>query len=416
MKIYFCSDSKKKTENRMKIGIIKEGKIPVDERVPLTPKQCRWIVDNYPGVEIYVQKSNVRRIKDEEYAKEGIPLVDDLRHCDIILGVKEVPISMLIPDKTYIFFSHTIKMQEYNKPLLKAIIEKNITLIDWELMKKNNKRVIGFGYFAGFVGAYNTFFTFGIVHKQYTLKRAYQLKDKTEVLDQLKNVTFRKPLKVILTGGGKVAHGVEEILQALSFKKVTPLQFLKNHFSDNVYTQLEVTEYFRRKDGKSFNKTEFYKNGNNVDYESDFLKYASSANFWIAGHYWDSKSPYILPAHMVKHPSMMLEIIGDISCDINGPVATTIRASSISSPYYFVNKYTLKEEDTYSEDTIPVMAVDNLPCELPVDASEHFGQMFIQFVLNELLKPESEMIKKATIVKNGGLTENFLYLKKWVES
>lgn len=401
----------------MRIGIIREGKIPPDERTPLTPEQIITIRKSYPHLEFVVQKSAIRRIPDEEYARNNIPLADNISDCDLILGVKEVPIDMLIPYKTYIFFSHTIKKQPHNKKLLKAIVDKKITLLDWELFKKDGHRLIGFGYFAGIVGTYNTLRAWGIRKNSFLLNRAYQLKDKNELYQELEKVKLPSSIKIIITGNGRVNKGIHEVLTMLKIKEVSPKEYLNEKFDHPVYTNLNVKEYFRRKDGRLFSNEEFYQEGNNKDYESNFLKYAIGSDILITGHYWDKNSPSIIPPHILRHPAFSISIIGDISCDVNGPIASTVRSSTIESPYYYVDPVTLQEVPENFPHSIMVMAVDNLPCELPRDASQAFGNDFITYILPELIKgDESETIKNATIVEQGSITERFKYLEEWINS
>ena len=145
----------------MKLALIREGKVPPDSRVPLTPEQCAYVLANHP-VEIVVEPSPIRCFADDEYREAGIALQNDLSDADVLLGVKEVPVEQLIPGKTYFFFSHTIKKQAYNRRLLQTILEKRIRLIDYEVLTDlNGRRLIAFGRFAGMVGAHNALYTFG---------------------------------------------------------------------------------------------------------------------------------------------------------------------------------------------------------------------------------------------------------------
>src|SRR5690606_22634058 len=205
-----------------KIGIVKEGKVPVDKRVPLTPKKCQETLQNYPDVEIAVQPSPIRCFSDQEYTELGIKLQQDLTDCDIIMGVKEVPVDQLIPDKTYLFFSHTIKKQAYNRKLLQAILQKNITLIDYETLTNNNgNRIVAFGYWAGVVGAYNGILTYGKKWSLFNLKPAHQCVDLEDMEEEFFKVKALPPIKIAITVGGRVAHGAMEVLDMMGIKKVS---------------------------------------------------------------------------------------------------------------------------------------------------------------------------------------------------
>jgi alanine dehydrogenase len=399
----------------VKIGLIREGKTPPDKRVPLSPEQCSDIVKNYPNVEIYVQKSEVRKFKDSEYEALGLPVVDDLSHCGILMGVKEVPAEQLIPNKKYLFFSHTIKKQPYNRNLLRTILEKNIQLIDWEtITNAKGERLIAFGRYAGIVGCYNGFLAYGKKSGAYNLKRADDCEDRAEMEAQLVNVKLPNNFKIVLSGSGRVGGGALEIINLLPIKRVSPEAFLTETFNEPVYTQVGVQDYHVTIDGSPFNKAEFYKDPS--QFKSSFLNYATEADMYIACHYWDSKAPFIYTREDAKHPNWKIQVVADISCDIDGPVASTIRPSTIADPIYGYNPHTEQEDDYKQQGVIAVMAVDNLPCELPKDASQDFGKMFIDHVLEPLLGNDPDgIIERASETKNGELTERFAYLKEYVE-
>jgi hypothetical protein len=401
---------------KIRIGIIREGKVPPDHRVPLTPKQCKIVQTIYPNVEVIVQPSPIRAFKDDAYVDEGIKLSENLEMCDIILGVKEVRIDDLIPGKKFMFFSHTIKKQPYNRKLLQAILEKKIELIDYEVIKdRHNKRLIGFGRFAGIVGCYNAFLTYGLKHGLYTLKPAHQCADRKEMESELKKVALPKDMKIVLTGFGRVGHGAVEIIDLLPIKEVAPDEFLTRDFDGPVYTHLEAEDYFGRKDGKPFNKQEFYTQPDL--YTSTFSPFLKVAQMYIPCHFWNSKSPYIITAEDLRLPGRKTSVIADISCDVAGPIASTIRASKIGDAIYGYDPVSQIETDYRDDQAIAVMAVDNLPCELPLDASEDFGNELMKHVLPALLKDDPDnIIGRATeTTKEGTLTEAFSYLKDYVE-
>lgn len=399
------------------LGIAREGKVPPDFRVPLTPKQCKLVELKFPNVEVIVQQSPIRTFKDEQYIAEGIRVQEDLSECDIIMGVKEVRIEDLIPEKKYIFFSHTIKKQPYNRSLLQNILQKKIQLIDYEVMKnKLGKRLIGFGRYAGIVGCYNGLRLFGLKHELFNLKKATECENRVELEEELKKVVLPSNTKIVLTGFGRVGYGAREIMDLLPIMEVSPEEFLNETFSEPVFTHLEVEDYFARKDGSEFDKKHFYANGG--EYKSVFGEYAKAADMYIACHYWSSSSPVILPAEELRQPDLRLKVVADISCDVAGPIASTIRSSSIADPIYGYNPQTESEDDFMKAGNIAVMAVDNLPCELPKDASEDFGNELIKHIFPALFNEDPDnIIGRATeTTAEGELSEFFEYLSDYVNS
>ena len=398
------------------IGIIKEGKVPPDFRVALTPKQCKAIELLYPEVKIQVQRSPIRTFTDEEYAAEGIMLVDSMEQCDIIIGVKEVNVTDLIPKKTFLFFSHTIKKQSYNQKLLRAILDKNIRLIDYEVIKdKNNKRLIGFGRYAGIVGTYNGFLTWGLKNDSYTLKPANQCANRVEVESELKKVVLPANFKCILTGFGRVGHGAREIMDLLPIKEVTPDEILAKEFNEPVFAHLELEDYYAPIDGSQFDKKEFYSNPEK--YKSILSRFVPKVDMYIPCHFWSNKSPIILSQVDLQHADRKLSVVADISCDIEGPIASTIRSSKISDPVFGYDPLSGNEVNYKNTGAIAVMAVDNLPCELPKDASEDFGNELIKYVLPALLREDPDRIIDRASETNfaGELTEGFAYLQEYAE-
>lgn len=398
----------------IKLGVIREGKVPPDFRVPLTPKQCKAIEILYPNVKVQVQRSPIRTFKDSIYEEQGIELVDSMNECDIIFGVKEVQVADLIPNKTFVFFSHTIKKQPHNQKLLQAIIQNKIRLIDYELIKdKNNKRIIGFGRYAGIVGCYNAFLTFGLKTGLYQLKPAHLCQDRKEVETELKKVKLPSNFRCVLTGFGRVGHGAREILEHLPIKEVTPEEYLLNQFNEPVYAQLEVEDYYGRIDGSEFVKKEFYSNPEL--FKSTFDRYVPVSDVYIPCHFWSSKSPIILPNDVLKDESCRIKVIADVSCDVDGPIASTIRASKIGDSIYGYDPETKSEVNFLNENAIAVMAVDNLPCELPKDASEDFGNELLKNVLPALFCDDPDRIIERASETNfkGELAEEFKYLEDY---
>ena len=397
------------------IALIREEKVPHDTRTPITPKQARRIKEAYPSVNIFCQSSDIRCYSDEEYRNEGIEIVTDVSHCNILLGVKEVKIEDLIPGKTYLFFSHTIKKQPYNRRLLKKIVEKKIRLIDYEcLTNEKGIRVIAFGRWAGIVGVYNALWTYGEKYSSYSIKRAFKCKDLTELFAELKKVDL-PAIKLLITGNGRVSKGGLEIFEAAGIKKVDPEQYLFQQFNEPVYTQIDVDVYTKRKDGEAFSFDHFFKTPG--QYKSNFKTFTKTTDVLIMASFWDPKAPKLFLPEDMKDESFKIRVIADITCDINGSVPSTIRPTTIDEPVYDFNMQRYSELESFSdEDQLSVMSIDNLPNELPRDASESFGDQLIEFVLPDLLVGfDQPIIKNATIAEAGNLTQKFEYLRDFLE-
>ena len=396
----------------MKIGILREEKYPPDKRVVFSPIQCKWIVEN-TNIDLFVQSSNIRCFSDELYKKEGVKIVDDLSECDILLGVKEIPISSLISSKIYFYFSHTIKKQPYNRSLLQKMVQQNIHMVDYELLKdSNNKRLLGFGRYAGIVGAYNGLLTYGLKSGQYNLKAANLCDGRKEVESELLKLKLKKE-KILLTGNGRVANGVIEILNLSKIKEVSKYEFLYKEFDEAVFCRIDTMDYNERIDGGNSEKYDFY--ANPEKYKSSFMRYAKVTDLFIAGHFYSSGSPYLYTREDVRSEDFNIKVVADISCDIDGPVASTIRSSTIEQPIYGYNPFTENEDDYLKERIVAVMAVDNLPCELPKDSSEDFGKEFIDKILPSIIGEDKEnIINRATVCKNGDLTPDFEYLRDYL--
>ncbi|WP_452223729.1 NAD(P)-dependent oxidoreductase [Lacinutrix chionoecetis] len=398
----------------MKFAIIKERKNPPDRRVVFSPQDLKTLKETFPKAEIVVEASNIRVFKDSEYKNLGFEVKEDVSDADVMFGVKEVPIDALIPNKKYFFFSHTIKKQPYNRKLLKAVLDKKIELFDHEtIVRKNGARLIGFGRYAGLVGAYNGFRALGLRDGLFKLPKVETLKDLDEVKTELDKITVPN-IKILLTGTGKVAHGAKEILDHLKIKQVSDALYLTSEFTEPVYCMADVMEYAKRKDGKVGDKFAFYKDPSG--YVSNFMPYAKETDFFIAGHFYGDGAPYLFTREDAKHPDFKINLIADISCDIDGPVAATIRPSTIADPFYGYDAKTEKEVAFNTKDAITMMAVDNLPCELPKDASEGFGEMFLQHVIPAFFNnDENGILKRARMTTSEGkLTERYAYLQDYV--
>ncbi len=359
-----------------KLGIIREGKEPADRRVPLTPAQCRTILERHSGIDLVVQRSQVRAFTDEEYEAEGITLADDLSDRTLILGIKEVPVGMLLPGKAYLFFSHTIKEQPHNRKLLRAVLDKGITLIDHELLTNAmGERVLAFGYWAGVVGAYNGIRAWQHTHGGPNLRPAHACHDLEELEHHLHAFPLPKDLRIVLTGGGRVGKGAMGVLERAGVRRVSPAEFLAQDHDQPMYTVLGSADLYERTDGKPFDKAVFH--ADPTGHQAKFLPFARRAHIYMACHFYDPRGPKILSADALRDTERTIEVVADISCDIGGPIDSTLRASTIADPFYGYDPATGAEVDTGTTGSITVMAVDNLPCELPRDASEAFGNDLI---------------------------------------
>jgi len=399
----------------MKFGILKERKSPPDKRVVFSPHSLLEFKSRYPGASFKIESSDIRVFNDDDYKNLGFEIVDDLSDCDVLLGVKEVPSDALLPGKKYFFFSHTIKKQAHNQEMMQAILDKEITLYDHELVTDAvGRRLIGFGRYAGLVGAYNAFRAFGIKYGLHNLPKAETIADKDAMVARLRRLIF-PPLKIVLTGKGKVGMGAKEILDAIKIKQVSPQDFLSKTYSGPVYTQLDPIDYNKRNDGELvINNSEFYNSPH--EFISDFEKYAKVADIFIAGHFHNNNAPDILTREMLRHKDCKLKVVADISCDVDGPIACTVRSSTIANPLYGYNPATGEETDIHHPSAIVVMAVDNLPCELPKDASQGFSSMFLTHVVPAFFNSDKDgILERAMIAEKGRLAPRFSYLNDYVK-
>ena len=398
----------------MKFAVIQERKSPPDRRVVLDPISCQKFLSDFPSAELLIEASPIRAFTDAEYTNAGLEVVTDVSAADVLIGVKEVPIDALIPNKSYFFFSHTIKKQPYNRKLLQAILDKNITLYDHEtLVSEQNHRLIGFGYYAGVVGAYNGMRTLGLKLDIFDLPKATTLNGRAALNAQLNQITLPN-LKIILTGTGRVGQGAKEILDHLNIKKVSVDQFLNQNFSEAVYVQLDVFDYCERVDGTHLGKSDFFQHPES--YRSTFERFTAVANLFIAGHFYGKGAPAFFTRAQAKADTFKLSVVADISCDIDGPVACTIRPSTIESPIYGYDPESEMEVDFKNTNAIAVMAVDNLPCELPKDASEGFGKTFLDKIIPSFFNADAfGILERSRMTANGQLTPAFSYLQTFVD-
>jgi alanine dehydrogenase len=397
----------------MKIGIIKEYKSPPDKRVVFSPKKCVETLQKFPQVEFFVEKSDIRCFSDLEYEEMGLKVVTDLSNCDVLIGVKEVPIEKLIENKKYFFFSHTIKKQPYNKKLLQQIIKKNIELFDHEtIVDNNNNRLIGFGYYAGVIGAYNGLRAYGLKNYTFSIPKAIDLKDRQEFNSILKSLSIPN-MKILLTGKGRVGSGTKEVLDFLKIKEVSAQDFINETYNESVYVNIDVLDY-NYSDSIENTVSNFYNYPEK--FRSTFSKFLSVSDIYFAGHYHNPKAPKLITLDDIKNPDFNVQVIADISCDIDGPIASTIRPSTIENPTYGFHKEKLVECNFLDENALAVMAVDNLPCELPRDSSEMFGEMFLKYVIPSFFNNDQDnILKNSKITSKGSLTDRFSYLSDYIQ-
>ena len=398
----------------MKFGLIREGKTPPDKRVPFTPLQVEEIEQRFNQVKIVCEESPIRCFGDDEYRALDIEVTNNMNDCDVLMGIKEIPIDRLIENKTYLFFSHTIKKQPYNKKLLQAVLKKNIRLIDYEVLKdRQGNRLVAFGRYAGIVGAYNGLWTYGKRYKSFALRRAHECFDVNDLKLELRKVKLPS-VKIILTGAGRVGKGSMETLDSAGIRKVSPQDFLTKKFDEPVYVQLSSGDYHHRKEGGHFNREEFHLYPER--YNSSFIDFTRVADILMAGAFWNPKAPVLFTREDMLSPDFKIRVIADITCDIGGSVPSTKRATTIIDPLYDYDAANDKEQSALSSDKFfTVMAVDNLPCELPRSASEEFGRDLIDRVLPLLINgDEEDVIRRATIAQRGKLTELYSYLADYV--
>jgi alanine dehydrogenase len=393
------------------IGLIREGKFPADNRVALTPAQCKWLQKNFPAIKVMAQHSDTRCFTDKEYQMAGVEVKEDIAECDVLMGIKEVPVAQLITGKTYMFFSHTKKAQEHNRKLFHALIRNKITLIDYEcLTHDDGQRILGFGFFAGIVGAHNGMMAYGKRTGLFSLNRVYQQKDYRNLIHTYFGLKLPK-LKIAVTGSGRVAHGVLEIMNLMGIHEVEPFEYLHKSFDYPVYVDLKGRDLYARKDDGTYNRDDFHLHPD--EYKCNFSPFAKQTDILMNGIYWDKNIAPLFSIEEFQTESFSIKTIADITNDYNGSIAINIGDSTIEDPVYGVDKKTLTRTAPFQSTSVDMMAVGNLPNELPRDASRYFGEQLIKFVLEDFLKGGSPVLDRATILKKGALTEPYSYLSEY---
>lgn len=402
----------------MKIGLIRETKVPEDNRVALTPHQVKMLQDSYEGTQFCVQSSMTRSYSDEEYRELGIEVKKDISDCDVLLGIKEADISTLIPCKHYFFFGHIAKMQEYNRPLLRKMMELGLTFSDYEyLVDDKGDRLCAFGWWAGGVGVYNTLRAYGLKYSLFTLEQPDRKFTLDLLLERLRGIEL-PAIKILLTGNGRVSHGAQFVLNKMGVKELTVDDFLRVDVEGPCFCVADIDRLVRKKDGHEgkFNFSHFKAYPH--DYVSDFERFYSVSDVLISCHFWAPEQPVYLDTEDLRDLRNKIKVIGDVTCDIQGSIKSTLRSSTHAEPFYDYNPQTGKEEKAFSDSkNITVMAVDTLPNALARDTSDYFGELLIQHVLVPLCASQSlTVIERATILKEGKLTEKFDYLKDFANA
>ena len=390
------------------IGLIREGKIPADNRVALTPAQCKWLCKHFDDVKVTVQQSDNRCYPDKEYLQAGMEVKEDISECNVLLGIKEVPVEMLIDGKTYLFFSHTKKMQPHNRQLFKTILDKKITLIDYECLEhEDGTRIIGFGFFAGIVGAHNGMMAYGNRTKNFQLQRVGTVNSFQKLIHTYFGLKLPN-IKIAVTGSGRVAHGVLEIMNLLGVHEVEPDEFLEREFTYPAYVHLKGGNLYVNKHNGKYNREDFHAHPEN--YTCTFTDFLTQTDILMNGVYWEKNIPRLFELEDMRNPDFRIKTIADITDDTNGSIPCNLGDSSIEDPVYGVNRFSFEKTTPYQPDSVDVMAVGNLPNELPRDASRYFGEQLIKYVLDDIRKGGSEVIAKATMIDKGKLTAPFAYL------
>jgi saccharopine dehydrogenase (NAD+, L-lysine-forming) len=397
------------------IGLLREGRTPPDRRVALTPKKCVELQTTYPSVRVRVQPSPARAYSDQEYRDLGIEIAEDLTPCDFLLGVKEVPVDQLLPGKTYLFFSHTVKKQPRNRELLRAVLRLGITLIDYELLTNAaGERIVAFGRYAGIVGAYNGLLTYGHKHGLYDLKPAHQCLDMDDMQEEFFKIKRLPAIKIAVTGSGRVAGGALEVLDKMGLRQVSVHDYLHRDFRVPVYAQLRSRDYHRRRDGLAWDTAHFHQYPE--AYDSDFARFLPLTDLLVACAYWHPAAPRLFTEADTQEPDFKINTIADVTCDVDGSIPLTKRSSTIEAPAFDYNPSTGELEIAYSRPAnITLMAVDNLPCELPRNASRDFGRQLLDQVFPHLLGGDAAgVVARATIAQGGHLQPLYTYLADYV--
>jgi len=429
-----------------KIGVRREDKNKWERRVPLIPEHIKKLKEEH-DIETIVQPSQIRAFSNQDYLNSGAKIDEDLSKSPVVFAVKEIPMHLFQPGKTYAFFAHVIKGQEYNMPMLKKMMELGCNLIDYEkITDERGRRLVFFGRYAGLAGMFDTLWAFGKRMKNRgfktpfdEIKEAINYRDLDDIKDHIKTLGEEIseegltdeicPMVVGFAGYGNVSKGAQEILDMLPVEEIEPdkIESIRNDYSNKVIYKVVFKEEHMVKPKLSdsdFNLQEYY---NKPElYEPIFEKYVPYLTILMNCIYWEKRYPRLITKEYVEknyNDDMKLQIVGDISVDVNGAIEFTEKTTNSGNPVFVYNPITKKVKDGCSGEGIAVMAVDNLPCEIPRESSSYFGDTLLRFIpsiakadfsvdFDELdLPPE---IKRAVILYHGKLTPNFEYINKFL--
>lgn len=433
----------------MIIGIRRADKNKWERRVPLIPSDIKELKEKF-GITAIIQPSEIRAFNDDEYIEAGAEVTEDINKADVIFDVKEIPLHFYRPNKTYIFFSHTIKGQAYNMPLLKKMMELKCSLIDYErIVDESNRRLIFFGKFAGIAGMVETLHSLGQklklkgLHTPFeNIKKAYEYPSIQEAINHLKVISDQiksvgldvsvLPLVIGLAGYGNVSKGAQEILDIFPVKtlKTEELKTIdhlpKNELKRNIFKVVfEEKDLVVPKEGV-FELQDYYNHPEK--YSGKFEEYIPYLTVLVNCIFWTDKYPRLVTKEYLwsddyRKSSKKMIIIGDISCDVDGAIEITYKATDPGNAFYTYLPDVDQYHDGIIKDGLTIMAVDNLPCEFPKDSSEEFSKVLKNFVPQiakaDFNKPFDELnlplpIKKALILHKGELTKDYLYLNKLI--
>jgi len=432
-----------------KIGIRHEDKYVMERRVALPPAYVKDLVGH--GFEFSVEGSAKRIFTDQEFHDAGALVTASLADCDVIFGVKEMPISFFQENKTYVFFSHVIKGQPYNMPMLRQMMEKKCNLIEYEKIENSDgKRLIFFGRYAGLAGMINSLWSLGQRLKVQgvdtpfaTLKQSHKYnslteaeKDISEVGELIKTEGLPKelaPLTIGFTGYGNVSQGAQHIAGLLPSVEISPEELLKLKESGGYSNKVVYIVVFKEEDlsetidpNQKFVLSDYYNHPEK--YKNQFEKYPPHLSILMNCMYWDERYPRLVTkdyiASLFEQGEPKLKVIGDITCDPDGSIEFLHKGTEIEDPVFVYDPVKRKPAMGFEGSGILVMAVDILPSELPRESSEGFGEALEKFVpaiasadysvdFNALdLPPE---IKGAMILYQGKLTPKFKYIAEYLK-
>lgn len=431
------------------IGIRREDKNEWERRVPLIPSDLGELKKEY-SIEAVIQPSSIRYYKDEEFKEAGVDVNEDLSKADVIFAVKEVPMHMFRKDKTYVFFSHTIKGQAYNMPMLRKMMETGCNLIDYErIVDEKNKRLIFFGRFAGNAGIIESLHIYGQKLKMQgyvtpleKIKQPFQYSSLEEAKNELKKIGEEikekglppklTPIVIGIAGYGNVSKGVHEILDIFPHKVLPADMLTKLHDSltldtSNIYVVVFKEEDMFRKIEGGFDLNEYYTYPER--YVSQFSVYIPFLTILINCIYWSEKYPQLvtkkyLQTDYFESSRKKLQVIGDISCDIDGAVEICYKITKPDAPAYTYDYVQNEFSEGIQPNGITVMAVDNLPCEFPGESSAEFSRVlkgFVKDITAADFKADYDILnlpdalKKALVLHKGKLTEPYKYMEKYLE-